>query len=354
MRSHPSLASNLDQLSGQPEPSEPRVVRLAKTANTLGAQLAPKNRELLARLTSNTKPELRDIRALLITGNTVSSAALLALNASIQLRANQLQAERYFSFSPESKPVDHYIIQPMDDAKKILAEIYREKYGIDLFVETITLELKELTELLKQKLDQPGNAPVGLILHSPPNKIGTMNFAETVGNYAGHVTPFIVQKTPTGFDIMCLDSVAQPDWRIFKCCEFLANEGYEIRTVRTNTIRQTDGYSCHTDALQILKDLLLDYKSCQCNLLDMLNPGSITMPSTLNPVAPTLQQPLALDHCKALEKTTQRGQPKTINTKYMARFDSAPDTALPRNQFLLLKGYYNALKVLHAVKKKAP
>ncbi|MCE2745286.1 MAG: hypothetical protein LW710_05200 [Burkholderiales bacterium] len=249
--------------------------------------------------------------------------------------------------------------KPLGKAKLVLADLYAKKYGISIVCQFEgNDEAGVVDSLIAQVRDAQGK-PVGFIVPAKPPGLWPAKF-----NYRGHVVPLIIQQTEAGFDVVNLDSLAdnakhyQQFLNVFQKRMNACDAGV-LRHSLVNTRRQADRQSCHTDALQILKDTLCAVSSNpDGNCFDLLGCKSerFHLPSFLqktnqrgralvedNFQPASLLIPQRQGHLCG-DKSISIGQHRN---KYTAEFG-----ARKSNYFLAVKAFYNAGKVLDQLEKK--
>lgn len=262
---------------------------------------------------------------------------------------------------------DPLITKPLDDAKLVLADLYQKKYGIRIVIETCQLNQKQLANKIKQECLRAKGNPVGLILQT--TELGQAKGAELPeGNYCGHVTPIVVQQRGKLINVISLDSVLKPNSALIKAMLRLSHQNINVRMLTLNKARQADHYSCHTDALQILKDLLVQHQYSSESILDDLSASYLTeedqttsaidllkidLPPFLQKVNQRAEASGSANYSQAqLMQTrlspTQPGKPQTVE-QHWQRYSRPPweNPGELRNHFLAVKAFHNANKVLN-------
>lgn len=259
-------------------------------------------------------------------------------------------------------------IKPGHTAKLVLADYYEKKYGIKIHVQDKDLaDAVEVGHLLLEKANAGNGEPVGLLLHRPRGK--KTPTSPKGPDYVAHVTPFLIQKTPNGFDLIDLNIGPYSYVTAYKAAYLLQEAGHEIRILTVGEpSRQADAFSCHTDAMQVLKDALVEHQTRGGNLsehywtnyrvdqhLTARNPGTFTaaieLPESLYKV---------VQHSKALQSTrlsphqvlavktpsTNPDKQQTVGA-HRKRFSSIKNKeGGVMNNFLTFKAYKNAMLVL--------
>ena len=252
--------------------------------------------------------------------------------------------------------------KPLGSAKQVLADLYQKKYGVVIHCKFNGRDAQGVLDGLIEKVRRADRQAVGFVV---PLRLpeGWPN-AES---YRGHVLPLVIQESSAGFDVINLDSLAGNSDSFRKFLELfqerMASTGVGVlRSCLVSSRRQSDKHSCHTDALQVLKDTLCALKQRKNGCAyDLFMESAVSKP-TGNEV-PRFVLP------SFLQKTTQRKrvltedkfdgasplQPSRMNLlftrksvfvgqhryKYLAMLG-----VKERNNFLTIKAYYNAQKVL--------
>jgi hypothetical protein len=250
--------------------------------------------------------------------------------------------------------------KPLGNAKLVLANLYAKKYGISIVCQFEGNDEASVVDSLIAQVRNAQGRPVGFIVPAKPPGVWPAKF-----NYRGHVVPLIIQQTDVGFDVVNLDSLADNAKHYQQFLNVLqtrmnACDAGVLRHSLVNTRRQSDRQSCHTDALQILKDALCAVKSNpELNCFDLLGCESerFHLPSFLqktnqrsralaedNFQPASLLMPERQGHLWG-EKSISIGQHRN---KYTAEFG-----ARKSNYFLAVKAFYNAGKVLEQLEKES-
>lgn len=252
---------------------------------------------------------------------------------------------------------DPLIAKPLDDAKLVLADLYQKKYGIRIVIETCPLNKKQLANKIKQECLQAKGKPVGLILQT--TELGQVKgTGPAEGNYCGHVTPIVVQQRGKLINVISLDSVLKPNSALIKAMLRLSHQNINVRMITLNSARQADHYSCHTDALQILKDLLTQNENSSESILDDLSARYLTETDQTTSAINLLK----IDLPPFLQKVNQRaeslgacgheriqaGKCQTVE-QHWQRYSRHPweNSGKLQNYFLAVKAFHNANKVLN-------
>ncbi|MCR2745086.1 hypothetical protein [Limnobacter parvus] len=304
----------------------------------------------------------------------------------VQLIENyQRRAERlgYSNRNPLFKPVIEFLepargkpseiagIKPLDDAMLILCDLYRQKYGIQIW------------PLIPSQVNARGNEHIAKCLRASNGDafglIVPSSVTQTTRNYSGHVVPYVVQQSKNVIQIMNLDSMpnAQQNFLMTNFIRDESNAGNDVIEFKVSDDRQTSKNGCKVDSIQILKDTLRFYKEGDFDSLHSLLGGTeSTRIKDRKQVTPhfataTLMLP------PFLLKTAQRGAfireqgyenvagvqpfqehsldalPQSIErhrSKYSAPLSAATPPKTPTektaNHFLLVKAYHQIGKVL--------
>lgn len=270
--------------------------------------------------------------------------------------------------SLSGEPIPVTLVKPGHTAKLVLADLYEKKYGIKIHVQNKDLiDPAEISRLLLEKINAANGEPVGFVLHEP---IRASNAdSPTDPDYLGHVMPFIMQKTPKGFDMIDLNVGESLFAGLYRAAYNLNKSGQEIRhLVLERPVRQADTFSCHTDAMQVLKDALVAHKKVGGNLgehyknnylknpaITAWEPGKfeygLELPTELHKVVQNSKAMAStkLSADQVLATTTPSANPNKKQTvgQHRERFSTtAHRGGNPVNNFLMFKAYKNALKVL--------
>lgn len=263
-----------------------------------------------------------------------------------------------------------FVTKPGHLAKLVLADLYQQKYGIQIRIQSKALDETTLGCLLMDTLIQSNGRPVGLVIQPErrPVEKGT-RVAAPSRERLDHVAPVIIQSSPQGLDLINLDCLEDRSFNLTAALHLMKRDGVGIRRmVLDNPKRQADLHSCHTDAIQILKDALLVHQQTGGNLFDqyvseygietgapirdeLLEPYRIELPHHLykgvQRTAALRQNPEALE--TAMFSTSPAANPDKDQTvaAHRARFSVAVEgRERPMNHFLVFKAYRNAFKVL--------
>lgn len=266
-----------------------------------------------------------------------------------------------------AQPGDTLIVKPLNDAKLILADLYNKKYGIQVFIETDQLSPEQIAQKIELDCDRNEGKPIGIIFQTTDPGSAYLGDEDSEGDYQGHVTPVIIQKTEKGIDVVALDSVLNFNARLLFAVLELEKNNSRVRMINLHEGRQADPHSCHTDAIQILKDSLLQHGNSVESIVDELT----TQYNAKREIPLKSRFDVEIDLPPYLQKTTQRSGamisnnynhaqlmqtqlPPTEPGKYQTvqqhrekytRTQNAESSKL-RNHFLVVKAFHNANKVL--------
>ncbi|MCR2745085.1 hypothetical protein [Limnobacter parvus] len=262
---------------------------------------------------------------------------------------------------------DPLIAKPLDDAKLVLADLYQKKYGIRIVVETHPMNKVQLAKKIKQECLRAKGMPVGLILRTTSQGQGE-SMGPGQSNYAGHVTPIVIQQFEKVINVVSLDSTLNPNTTLLGAMLRLSHQNMNIRMITLHKARQADHFSCHTDALQILKDLLVQQKSSSRCILDDLSAHHLADGDQITSAVNLLKIDLPLFLQKVNQRAewpangnqndaqwlqahlspTQPGKYQTIE-QHWQRYSRQPweNAGKLHNHFLAVKAFHNANKVLN-------
>lgn len=243
--------------------------------------------------------------------------------------------------------------KPLDAGKQLLSDQYREKYGIH--IEPLSSEnagVREFTEQMIRSVMNHAPEPVGFVV-----PVVSAKGAYSTLNYRGHVLALAAHKTDYGLEVFNLDSLAQDSQFTLDLIQNLREvaQCHHLGLVESFLVdepRQADKHSCHTDAYQILKDLLVVFKrgklSCLKELLLTTGAGKVrhamsgkrfVLPSTFHK---TSQLSSAVKQASPHHESVLNHR-----QKYTAAFEYG-GTFLQKssNHFLSIKALHNADKVI--------
>jgi hypothetical protein len=323
---------------------------------------------------------LETLRSRMLTSQGVDTAYQSQLVDHYQLRAERLgygKKNPLFNVATEllepalGRPSEILAIKPLDEATAVLCDLYRQKYGIQMWPFIPCKANIPANQQLTQHLNAANGEPFGLIVPS--------SVTQTRRNHSGHVVPCVIQQTGSVIQIMNLDSLPNmhQNHLIMNFIRDQLNAGNDVVELKVNDDRQTSKNGCKVDSIQILKDALRFYKEGDFNSLQAFLGGENTArvrnakQVTANFVTGTLKLP------PFLLKTAQRSafireqgyagaggshsfqdnslvalppQIEQHRHKYSAPLSAAtpPKTPTERNanHFLVVKSFHQTNKVL--------
>ncbi|BET24907.1 hypothetical protein EV673_3034 [Limnobacter thiooxidans] len=325
---------------------------------------------------------LQGLRNELLVGGRLNLSALsqhLALLATRERRLALAHTHRLFSYprvglpgaDEDNRALSYVVPKPLDCAKAILADEYLQKYGVRIVPVLAPSQNGDYLRSVVRHLSAASGEPVGFLLRVISDHRHTEVF-----DYENHVLPLVIQAGAHGIDVINLNSMGEVDnsyQRFLKNMDVIKQSvpGVEVRSATVLSQRQADEQSCHTDAIQVLKDALLRFRrSGQSSFFNcMLGHAEVALGDVDEP-----------RFClpSALQKTTQRSaalrndavnfaepvEPKghslhSHREKYSAAFQVSPhieDERLdkPVNHFLTIKAFRNADRVLSVLEGLAP
>lgn len=255
-------------------------------------------------------------------------------------------------------------IEPQHAAQLVLADLYKAKYDIQLFVQQrAESEPAKLAGLLLGKLRGSNGAPVGVVLKWPKGEIG-------VGGV--RVSPLLIQQTAEGLDLINLDNTSGLNSSLQDALKHLHASGIQIRHLKVHTPgSRALAHTQDTEALQLLKDALVEHKRIGGNLGEHYwseygndasakmahvagSPFFIDMPPHLRKTAQTDK---ALHSTRVLPDETNLTKAPSANPskqqtigEHRLRFSVAVEGNQQANHFLTVKSYKNAYRVLEQLK----
>jgi hypothetical protein len=266
------------------------------------------------------------------------------------------------------------IARPGHAAKLVVADLYRKKYGVQILIQKDPIDdARQLARLLLHKVNAANGKALGFVLHANRCNANAQPLSDNSRDYRGHVLPVIAQRSANGIEIINLNSVRETASELEDALCSIQGSGLEVKVLKLNIPqRQADGYSCHTDALQVLKDALISQTRTRkslhndylekygipthlCGQLDaadeFLSTRFINMPPHLQK---TVQRSQALASSRMTFKEAMATQvpswghrKKQTLGEHRQRYSALiPSTGKTVNHFLLFKGYRNAFKVL--------
>lgn len=231
---------------------------------------------------------------------------------------------------------------------EILAEHYREKYGVDIRVSTthrtiIDYFTEKAEEIIKEFEGAPEGKKIGLIL----------------SNNLPHVVPIVISrdKSDNKITVMSFDSVGDPIG-YGRLSPSLANKNFKF--FLNEGVRQRDGISCTTDSILILKDALRienlvetvkskmsDGSTVDKSILEMLRTSKFPLPEKLffsmpEDLLKTAQRKTFITNVKPNMSrllTTTKGGGKTLTEKMAQHRVTLEGYREPTNLYLVEKSY---------------
>lgn len=327
-------------------------------------------------------PALQGLRHELLVGGHLNLSVLSQHLAMLATRERHLalgHAYRLFSYprmclpgaDEDNRALSYVVPKPLDCAKAVLAQAYQKKYGIRIVPVLAPRQQETCLHSVVRHLSAAAGEPVGFLLRVITDRRHTEVF-----DYENHVLPLIVQASAHGIDVINLNSLGEVDktyMRFLKDMDVITRSvpGTHVRSATVLSQRQADEQSCHTDAIQVLKDALLGFKrSGQASFFNcMLGHAEVAQGDVAEPRF-CLPSPL--------QKTTQRSaalrddavnfsesvEPNNISLhahreKYSAAFQLSPNVEYENrdkqaNHFLIIKAFRNADRVLSVLENMAP
>lgn len=303
----------------------------------------------------------------------------LALLATRERRLALGLANRLFSYprvplpgaDEDNRPLSYVVPKPLDCAKAILADVYLQKYGVRIVPVLVPKQNETYLSSVVRHLSAASGEPVGFLL-----RVITDHRHTEVFDYENHVIPLVVQAHASGIDVINFNSMGEVDnsyQRFLKNMDVIKQSvpGVEVRSATVLSQRQADEQSCHTDAIQVLKDALLRFKrSGQSSFFNcMLGHAEVALGDVAEPrfclpsaLQKTTQRSAALrdDMVNFAEAVEPNGNSlHTHREKYSAAFQLSPNIEYefrdkPVNHFLTIKAFRNADRVLSALEGLAP
>lgn len=365
------------------QPPDPFLDSPGSSPDERPTALSRSVREVAAEFTQRASPPalqcLRDELLCQARLNLSTLSQHLALLATRERHLALGHAHRLFSYprvtlpgaDEDNRALSYVVPKPLDCAKAVLAEEYRKKYGIRIVPLLVPTPIEGYLRNVVRHLSAAAGEPVGFLL-----RVITDPHYKEVFDYENHVIPLVVQASAHGIDVINLNSMGEVDnsyQRFLKNMDLIKHSVPDVR-VRSATVlsqRQADEQSCHTDAIQVLKDALLGFKrsgqTCFFNYMTghaEVAQGNVDEPRFCLP--------------STLQKTTQRSaalrddavnfsesvEPNNISLhthrgKYSAAFQLSPNVEYENrdkqaNHFLTIKAFRNADRVLSVLEGLAP
>ena len=153
------------------------------------------------------------------------------------------------------------LVKPLDDVKLVIADLYREKYGVRLVIETGKfMEPADMKAWVEQQLEQANGQEIAILTRTEePGK----ELSER--NYLWHMTPFIMRESKGLLEVLNLDSAWRVDPGMYKALALMAEDGRQIDFMTLKQKRQADYGSCHVDAMVVAKDTLRALRNAGVN-----------------------------------------------------------------------------------------
>ncbi|HEY1057494.1 MAG TPA: hypothetical protein VGE55_02050 [Limnobacter sp.] len=237
------------------------------------------------------------------------------------------------------------MLKPLDVARAHVSDHYQRKYGIHILPAAAPAHGEGWVRYLNRTARLAEGHAVGLVLRGLRNP-----YYNPRSNYEDHVVPVVLQLDNGWLNLISLDSLGETSPGFTGLGAALKAEGCRVRSAAPVVCRQADEQSCHTDAMQVLKDLLVRHQGSSCRSIWQFLVGEQAIKPESSGHG---TQPLALPFW--LNKTTQRSKalpPQATahvdivahRKKYAAAFPvrGAGLTGKVANQFLLLKAVRNA------------
>lgn len=319
---------------------------------------------------------MMQLAQLMLPNKGFDYAAQIQKSNEIQARAERMGykgPQRLFDLIDAERPVLHRIVQPKTNAKLVLADYYRCKYKVHTYIDTGEPDPEECLDWIRRILNKHPNQAVGVVLFEdkPWRKAAP---AEHVDLYAGHCTPMVFKYDENGLSCVNLDPVRKAALMPFELREYFTTRlGLPLRMLTASSVRQLDWYSCHTNAMVLLKDCLRHIKGKSDALSfflehdpeaaeDLLRFGRTTahLPSPLHK-ATQIDKAITFDRCHGLDSIRpyyQKDKSTGANTlaTQRARYDrthqaqGSVDIFQPKtvkfNHYLNVKAYHHAETVL--------
>lgn len=252
-------------------------------------------------------------------------------------------------------PPSFLLPKPLDVGKKLLSQEYLSKYGVH--INALAQEsgtARDFAEQILGSLNERSPEPVGFVVPFTFGK-GPHNTL----HYRGHVLAFAAQKTERGLEIFNLDTLAQDSLfsldLVQDLTELAKQQGLgDTQSFLVKDPRQADKHSCHTDAYQVLKDLLVLFKQSRVKSLKevLLTPESNKLKFKSAMAGDRFTLPSLLHKTTQLSAAIRKAEPHQASIlvhrqKYSAPFEFGGAT-LDRasNHFLSVKALYNAEKII--------
>lgn len=253
-------------------------------------------------------------------------------------------------------------IEPKYEAQLVLADTYQKKYDIQILVQKEnSKDPAHLANSIMKALERSQGEPVGVLL-----KWSERRSMETSNRVT--ISPILLQQSGNGIDIVNLDDTDHIHGALFKSAQFLQEAGIPVRQLKVhNNGSRALPHTLGTEAMQLLKDALVEHKSVGGNLGERYwkawgndqgthpaghayLPYFIDLPPHLQKTAQTSD---ALQHTRfspdeALQTRSPSANPTKQQTvgEHRQRFSENVGDEGQANHFLTVKSFRNAFKVL--------
>lgn len=255
-------------------------------------------------------------------------------------------------------------VEPQHSAQLVLADLYKKKYDIQLFVQQTAVEdPAKLAGLLLDKLKGNHGQPVGLVLKWPAAE-------SSFGRVP--VSPILIQHTAKGIDVVNLDNTSAVNVPLLNALKCFHESGIQVRQLKVQTPdSRALPHTLDTEAMQLLKDALVEHQRIGGNLGERYweeyandsseglehvacTPFFIDMPPHLGKTAQTEK---ALKNSRVqLDEVLHTFAPSANPFKqqtvgqHRQRFSVKVESNELANHFLTVKSYKNAYRVLEQLK----
>jgi hypothetical protein len=253
-------------------------------------------------------------------------------------------------------------IEPKYEAQLVLADGYQKKYDIQILVQKeSSKDPAHLANSIMKAVERSQGEPVGVLL-----KWSERRPMETSNRVT--ISPILLQQSGNGIDIVNLDNTDHIHGVLLKSARFLQEAGIPVRQLKVhNNGSRALPHTLGTEAMQLLKDALVEHKSVGGNLGerywnawgndDGTHPAGhaylpyfIDLPPHLQKTAQTSD---ALQHTRfspdeALQTRSPSANPSKQQTvgEHRQRFSEQVGDEGQVNHFLTVKSFRNAFKVL--------
>lgn len=334
----------------------------------------------LARTLIRTGSRMAQLVQLMLPTQGFDYKAQVRKSEELQSRAERMGfkgAERLFDVIDAERPVPQRIIQPKTNAKLVLADHYRHKYGIEIYVDPGDPDLENSLDWVRRVLNKNANRAVGFVFFQDRdwrNGIHGEMAHEHINLYSGHCTPMLFKFRDGEVACINLDPVRKAVFQPFQMKDYFIDRlSMNLRMLTAHSIRQADWYSCHTHAMVLLKDGLRHVQDRDDLLswfgehdpeaeqqLALFGRATCHLPSPLHK-STQIEKSIAFDECSRLDFIRPEGQkekPSGGNTlaEHRSKFDITHSKAgwadifqgstVRFNHYLNLKAYHQADTVL--------